>query len=242
VPGSSPAGLFEARNHLNWYVRVVTFMLGGMSAIVTAITMSSRIVLERDKRTWEPLLATPLGGDEILSSKMRVVTEDAWIVGRWLILLWVLGIVCGALHPLGPVLAAISLVFTGRLGLALGAREALRPGATSETATSVSSLWTLALMVICGATGIFPLCSTHDLDTLRAWDPQLPGLLSTLVVGALVALAMTSRRLTRHCFKRFDEWVGRPHRRAEMVFPQVSSAHSPVLTSGFRAEAPRIHQ
>jgi hypothetical protein len=239
VPGSSPAGSFEARNHLNWYVRVVTFMLGGMSACVTADAMASRIVFERDKRTWEPLLATPLSGEEILSSKMRVVAGGVRTVGRWLTLLWVLGIVCGALHPLGPFLAAAGLLLTGRLGLALGAREALRPGPTNETATSVSSYWTLPLMVICGATGIAPLCSTHDLDTLRAWDPRLPGLLSTLVVGALVALAMTSRRLTRHCFERFDGWVGRPHQGTETAFPEVSPI--PAMRSQRVDDAPPLN-
>ena len=66
-----------------------------------------------------------------------------WAAGRWLILLWLLGIACGGLHPLGALIAAVELPMMAWAGLALGTWLAIRPGATTRSTSSASALWSL---------------------------------------------------------------------------------------------------
>jgi hypothetical protein len=183
-----------------------------MCGAVTGV--AGRITIERDKKTWEPLLTTPMTGREILASKMRVIARSVWDAGRWLLPLWLLGIVCGALHPIGVVAAAAGLVLGTWLALAHGSRLAVRPGATTPTANSSAALWSMALMIVGGLTIIAPLTSGRELAAMSAYDPRLPWLAAAVLAATLLATAALARRITRGCFDRFDEWVGRPHRAA----------------------------
>jgi hypothetical protein len=198
--------------------------------------VAAQIAIERDKKTWEPLLTTPRTGPEILASKLRVTASVVRAAGRRLIPLWLLGIICGALHPLGVALAAVGLVTGTRLGLALGMRAAIRPGATTQSANSASGLWSLALMFVGALTVVAPLCSAHDLEVLRAVDVRLPWLGAAALTAAAIVMAAWARSLTRRCFERFDEWVGRPHRASgmdrageapAMTGPETGAAVSP---------------
>jgi ABC-type Na+ efflux pump permease subunit len=212
--GASPAESHEARDQLNLLVRGVTFMLGLMPMFISAAGVAAGITIERDKKTWEALLTTSLTGPEILSSKMRVAGRGVWDAGRWLILLWLLGIICGAVHPLGVVAAAMGMMLGTWLGLAMGAWAAIKPGATTQTANSTAGVWGLVLMAAGGLTAIAPLTSGRELAELSAFDARLPWLAAAVLAAALLAMAALARRLTRRCFDRFDEWVGRPHRAA----------------------------
>jgi ABC-type transport system involved in multi-copper enzyme maturation permease subunit len=208
----SPAGTSLAGDQFNWFIRAVTFMLGLSPMMSAGTAAAARITLERDKKTWESLLTTPLTGPEILSSKMRVDAQTIWKFGSWLIPLWLLGIACGALHPLGAVLAFAGLVVGTWLSLVLGIRTALRPGATTQSINSTSGLWFLALMFVGALTIVAPLCSGRDLEVLRSVSPRLPWVAAVAMVAVAVAMAAWARSLTRRCFERFDEWVDRPHR------------------------------
>ena len=117
--GASVPGSYQARDQLIQVVRVATAMLGLVPMIAAAGNLAGRITIERNKKTWESLLTTPLTGPEILWSKMRVDVRNVWAAGRWLIPLWLLGIVCGAVHPLGVVVAAAGMTLGTWLGLAL---------------------------------------------------------------------------------------------------------------------------
>jgi hypothetical protein len=209
---ASPAGTYQARVQLNLYLRAMAFMLGVMPMTGAAAGAASRITIERDKKTWEPLLTTPLAGPEILSSKMRVAARGVWSAGRWLIPLGLLGIVCDAVHPLGAVVAAVGLVLSTRLGLAMGIRAAIKPGATTQSANSAAGSWSLGLMLAGGLMVVAPLTSGREVADLRALDARLPWLAAVVLAAVLMAMAALARSLTRRCFGRFDEWVGRPHR------------------------------
>lgn len=210
---ATPVVRMSAIDQLNLFIRAVTFVLG-LLPMLMAGAVADRIMIERSKKTWEPLLTTPMTGAEILSSKMRVAARGIWAPARWLIPLWLLGIICGALHPLGVLAAAAGLAAGISLGLAMGVWAAIRPGATTRSVNTAAAFWSLMMMVVGGLTVIAPLCSGRDLDRLRAGDAHLPGLLAFAVVAALLAMAALARSITRRCFDRFDEWVGRPHRAA----------------------------
>jgi ABC-type Na+ efflux pump permease subunit len=70
--GSFTAGKYEARYGLNLFIRGATAFLALVPLLALPGAVSWRMTIERDKKTWEPLLTTPLTGAEILSSKLRV--------------------------------------------------------------------------------------------------------------------------------------------------------------------------
>lgn len=206
-PSAATSG---AREQLNGFILFVTFFLGPMP-MMGAGTVESQITFERDRKTWESLLMTPMTGAEILSSKRRVVERALWAVQRWLIPLWLLGIVCGALNPLGVALAAVGLVTGTGLGLALGLRAAIRPRATpTGTVGAMQGAWYFALMLVGALTVIAPLMPGGSFEGVR-W---LRSAGTAGLVAIAIAMTIWERRLTRVCFARFDEWVGRPHRAA----------------------------
>ena len=200
---------FEARIQLDVFLAFVTYLLGVMP-MAGAASVAAQITIERDKKTWESLLMTRLTGAEILSSKRRVLEKTLWAVQRWLIPLWLLGIVCGALHPLGVVLAAVGLTTGIRLGLALGIRGAIRPGATTRSANVTSNAWYLAMTFAGPLLVVLPLIPVHAFEG----PPWVPWLGAAVLAAAAIAMTAWERSVTRRCFERFDEWVGRPHRAA----------------------------
>ena len=169
-----PSDPYRWRDSFNVFIRFVTFFIGLTPASATAAAMATQIVTERDKKTWDSLLATPLSGAEILGSKIWAIVRGLWQAGRWLLPLWLLGVVCDALHPLGFFAAATGLVAVAYLGLGLGSASALKPGATSQSINSRAALWMIALMGLGGLTIIAPLCSRHQVDVLWTLAPWLP--------------------------------------------------------------------
>ena len=76
--GYSPASPSPARDELNYLIRGVTGFLALIPLFSLTAMTTGRITIERDKKTWDGLLATPLTGVEILSAKMHV---SAWGFG-----------------------------------------------------------------------------------------------------------------------------------------------------------------
>jgi hypothetical protein len=222
-----PAGPVSARDAFNGYIRLMSFMMGVLPMMVST-NVAGRIAYERDKKTWEPLLMTPMTGAEILASKRRVMAISLRATGRGLVVLWLVGIVCGALHPAGAVLAALGYVTGVRLGLTLGLRAAIRPGATTRSINASTNVWSLALMVVGGCTIVAPLCSPRDLGRLRDLGAPLPWLGAAVLLALAIAMAAWERSVTRRCTERFDEWVGRPHRSSEMAGATGIPAAQPV--------------
>ncbi|APW61854.1 ABC transporter permease subunit [Paludisphaera borealis] len=229
-----PSGPYEARDAFNFFIRCVTFFVGLSPAAATAATLAAQIVAERDKKTWDSLLATPLTGPEILGSKMRGITRSLWQAMRWLVPLWLLGVVCDALHPLGFLTAAAGLCAVAALGLALGGAAALKPGATSQTVNSQAALWMVALMGLGAMTILAPLCSAHHVAMLWTWSPWHPRAAIVVIAAVLLTIAASltiAHWLIRRSFARFDEWVGRPHRKeaAPGAAPSVDDEARPTV-------------
>ena len=82
-------GPFEARTHFNLLIRAATGLLAFLPAMGASSLVTGRITTERDKKTWDAFLTTPLSGEEILRSKARVAVH------------WPLAVGMAAPHPLG---------------------------------------------------------------------------------------------------------------------------------------------
>jgi hypothetical protein len=197
-----------------------TMMIQGVSAIVTLICLisvtansASRVAVEREKGTWLVLLTTPMDGPEILGGKLRAT---AWGLARIAVVLppfWIVGAVCGAIHPVGASLAAVDLSASLWLGMVLGLWLGIRPGAPS-TAISLSSFAAMMITGIHVPYVLLVLAPTRLLSEARAQLPPVRLGLAVLGIAAVPILsALLARLLTRRVFQRFDAYVDRPSRR-----------------------------
>jgi ABC-type transport system involved in multi-copper enzyme maturation permease subunit len=105
--GNEPADL--ARVDFNIFLRSITSSLSFFLILSMAGFVVEGIIGEKMRETWSSLIATPLSAREILRAK---VLAALWRLRRLLgtlILLWALGLVTGAIHPLGFVLTLLAL-------------------------------------------------------------------------------------------------------------------------------------
>jgi hypothetical protein len=210
---SSSSDLFLARREFNYFIRGGTAFLALLPLFIITAMTTSRITIERDKQTWEVLLTTPLTGAEILSAKMRPMAWAFWRSTRWLIPIWLLGILCGSLHPWGAMLAAVELALAAWLALVLGAWLGVRPGSPlTIVASSPSTSASVGVLAISGPFVLLLLGSREELAEFGTWDLGLRVAVVAAVLAALALLGFTAWTLTRRTYRKFDEWVGRPHR------------------------------
>ena len=171
---NSPADI--ARTEFNLFLRQTTPMFIVLIMLIAAAMASEGIVSERARETWDSLIATPLTAREILRSKMLAVI---WRM-RWLLAilfgLWMIGLVAGAIHPIGllvsalAVAASIWLMLTFGISISIGAKDAaattgptsgarLRSGWFGRSAVPAagplklgfSGGWLAAVCIFCGA-------------------------------------------------------------------------------------------
>jgi len=209
--GSGSAGPFIARGNFNLLIRAATGLLGLLPALGAASIVSARITTERDKKTWDIFLTTPLEGPEILRSKAIVAAQGFWQHGWPILVLWTLGMACGAITPVGVALAAVDLASLFWASVALGLTLGIRPG-TTNSANNQAALWMLIFLFLHTPTLAAALASPPELAVFATWDLRLR---VGLIVLSMMVPAFTGAmawRWTRRSRDRFDEWVGRPIR------------------------------
>jgi hypothetical protein len=212
--GSYASGTFKARDMFNYVIRAGTAAFALFPLMAIPGTVSAQFTLERDKKTWDALLATVLSGGDIITSKARVSASTTWQAARWLIPVWALGIACGALHPFGVLFVSVELPLAAWAGLALGTWLGLRPGSTTQASNSAAAIWSIGMMILGAAVVVAPLCSMREFGVIRGW----PVIARTLIVFFTLALPPLTwafaRSLTRKCYTNFELWIGRPQRTA----------------------------
>ena len=227
--------------NFNLVIRAATGLLGLFSTLSVASIVAGRVTTERDKKTWDVFLTTPLTGVEILRSKARVAVHGMLQTtsGRSRSS-WVLGLVGGVLTPIGIALAAIDLGLLFWASLALGLYVAVRPGTTSGANSRAATGSLLALIVHMPLLAAL-LASPHELAVFATWSVSLR---LDLVLAALAIPIVTGASacfFTRRTIDRFDEWVGRP-----IPFHygegRVAIARSRSLSQEGSALSPRIYE
>jgi|GEM_PF-3195109 len=219
-------GPFESRSHFSMLVQMGTGILALFPAINSMSYITERITSERERKTWDVFLTTPLSSREILWSKAHVALSGLWYSAWPLLILWALGLACGALQPLGVAAAAIELLLIVWIAVVLGLYWGIRPVPTSTIASqsAVSALLffvfhTPLLWALLGSPRQFAEFATWD--PLLRWGLVLAGLTVPILTGAAACF------LTRQTIDRFDEWVGRP-RPLENQRPPGKNVTSPL--------------
>lgn len=112
----------HARRHLaeamNIYVRVVGTIVACLTLLAVAVRAAGSISGERDKKTFDELLTTPLDGPSILFGKWLGCVLSARLAWLWLGFIWMLGAVTDGLQIAAvPLLIFAWLVYAGVFSL-----------------------------------------------------------------------------------------------------------------------------
>ena len=111
---------FEERGRFNVMIRLTSLFVMLIGTLGAASSAVGKVTIERDKGTWLPLLATPLDGREILGSKMKALARGLNGLAYLVAPLWLAGLACGSLQPLGLALAVVDLPLAVWLSIATG--------------------------------------------------------------------------------------------------------------------------
>ena len=142
--GYTSSNAYSARCEFNVFLRFVGTFLYVVWALGVASASSSGLSSEREEDTWTSLIATPLGGLEIIRAKMIGAVWGTRGLGLLLLSLWLVGLAAGAVHPLG--FAAVILVTPVFLWfvVALGTYVSLKSKTTGRAlVTTVAILFVL---------------------------------------------------------------------------------------------------
>ena len=205
-------GASSAREDFNMCIRCVTTLVGVVPMMVTPASILDRFTRERDKSTWESLLTTSLSGPEILWSKTRVLLRGLRSTVAWIVPLWLLGIVCGSLHPLGTLIAATELAALLWVGVSMGIWLGIRPGSSTRAATLICAFVSVGMLFLGSFAVIFPLCTSRQFADFWSDDPLARWVVIVLLLTTMAAAGMVAKSITRRSYENFDKWVGRPHR------------------------------
>jgi ABC-type Na+ efflux pump permease subunit len=207
--GVSPADPFAARRAFNLYLRVVTLVLGQLLPMALLSSAGASVDLEKSKKTWEVFLTTPLSAAEIVSSKMQAALRKAWPLARFLGILWLAGIVCGAIHPVSAIVSALELAAFWWVVLVLMIRGTLQAGPIAPTPNRFGlglGVWIVMYApLVSGA-----LCSPPELTAFAGWAPMARWATLTILTAVPLLTAALAWAGARANVRRFDEWMDRP--------------------------------
>jgi len=160
---SAPVDL--ARVDFNLFLRSATTPIVFILALVTAGIAGECISSERNRETWNSLIATPLTPRDILRSKLLSCLWRLRGLLATLLVLWMIGLVAGAIHPLGFLLPVLELAAWTWLLLLLGLLASVRAKDPSDSANR-----SLGLLILPLVSGFLPFV--------------LPARMSSVLMGA----------------------------------------------------------
>jgi hypothetical protein len=232
----------QARLEFNIVLRQTTGLLDFLYVLMVAGAAAECLVVERERETWLGLIATPLTGWEILRAKMLGAVWKTRMLGFLLLAFWVVGLLAGAVHPLGFLAALVGTGVSCWFLAALGVSASLRSRDRGEAINK--ALVPLMLFLCAGAlpflvpgtvsvvlaAGSMPfqawasLLSHDDVHALVRSSPipqfAMIGINSgegarIVLAGWLItttALAVGAFVVTRSAVRGFDAAIGRPIR------------------------------
>ncbi len=125
------------RAELNSAVRESSIVLGTLAMLTIAASASVSLIGEREADTWVSLATTHLTPSEIVGAKQFGALWSARRIGVALIVVWVIGLLLGGLHPMGFLatfaLATGSAYFIASLGVFISSQA--RNGTRALVAT-----------------------------------------------------------------------------------------------------------
>jgi len=131
--GSAAPG--QARLEFNIALRQFSALFVMLYVVMVCGTAAMSMIVERERDTWQSLIATSLSGWEIVRAKMLAAIRRARGAALILMALWAVGLLAGAVHPLGFLSAVMGLIVIGPFYAALGVCLSLQIGERKQTTT-----------------------------------------------------------------------------------------------------------
>lgn len=224
-------GIFTAR--MQFYATSIPLsLMGGLIGwLAVGASAHQLVMLERDRKTWDSLIMTPLDGIDILLAKYRVATRAGRIILAFQVFFLAWAGLVGSIYWPGVICALALTTAAWRLVALIGIWRGLRTKSTGRaTSTIPVAIFPLALFVAPFVViGLLP--QELQRSSMAKVGPAL--LLLYIAATALVfaTLIWAHRRLRRHLDTHFDEWVERPVRPSpapEAIAPGPEPAGLPI--------------
>jgi hypothetical protein len=181
--GYSVAAHWGSREALNAILRDISPFYIGLWLLAVAGASASSVTAEREEDSWISLISTPLTGWEILRGKMVGAVWGLRGFGGLLGLAWLAGLVLGAVHPLGLLLALLVVGLLTWFVAALGVSVALTVRTTSRAMTSVIGY----LVFLNGGYLVVLVAIILFFDDPTTWGYRYVGCTPLLASGALLS-------------------------------------------------------
>jgi ABC-type transport system involved in multi-copper enzyme maturation permease subunit len=232
----------QARGELNFVLRVTTGVLDAFYVLMVAGAAAESVARERERNTWLGLLATPLGGREIVRGKLLGSLWGTRGLATLMLAFWIVGLLAGAVHPIGFLAAlagmGVSAGFLAAAGVCASLWSPDRHQATSRAVGPLILFLSLAVLpafwpgtasavlaVVTMPLQTWAALFTYDDVDAVVHGRALPGLVplgvgrgpGTWIVMAawlfsIGAQAIAGVLLARSAVRGFDAVVGRPAR------------------------------
>jgi ABC-type transport system involved in multi-copper enzyme maturation permease subunit len=210
--------------------------------LAAAGAAASSIAFERERGTWDSLIATPLSGWQIVRGKSLGALWGMRGFGVFLGLFWIVGLAAGAIHPFGLLASLIGVAILTWFVIALGMHVSLACKKTSHALTATIAILMglnigylavlYPVLVLWGNVdeyrhffiGVTPWVASSALmsypqvaqlfETLQHPDWPVGFELEALGYGALVFLGygLVAIVLTWRTVRYFDNAINRPRR------------------------------
>jgi ABC-type transport system involved in multi-copper enzyme maturation permease subunit len=227
----------SGRQQLNMCLRVCMAILFVFFSLGAATAAASSVTSEKEEDTWTSLTTTLLTGTDIMLAKMIGAAWSVRFIGAVMVVLGLLGLMTGAIHPFGAVAGLVEWGVFSWFAVALGTRFSLRSrNTTRATAATVALLIFLnggyfmcciplqpdSPVILVGCTpALFAtsLTTYDDFWHLLGWSSwphhSMPSHLSELVAANAIGLMLygtAAMSLTLVSFHSFDDAIDRPKR------------------------------
>ncbi len=215
---------YVSRAEFNSSLRFGGGVLFAIWMLWLAQILAASLASEREQDTWISLLSTPLEGKEILLGKMLGALRTTRSVGIALLLLWVIGLLAGAVHPLGFLCALTLVAIYAWFVVAMATFISSRASTTWRAQAATQSIL-IALNCCClisppfmVAYSLLSYADTAGLAEEVARVLQQPSLLAmiSLCLGTVVLYGVAAYGLTVRLFRHFDALADRPRRSAQL--------------------------
>jgi ABC-type transport system involved in multi-copper enzyme maturation permease subunit len=226
----SSGGSFQAREDFNGFLRGCCPLLCVLAALRAATIAASACTSEKEADTWISLLSTPLEAIEIVRAKFLGAIWKCRGIWISMLCLGSLGVLCGAVHPLGLLVFAVESAVLIALGSALGLILSIRLASTWRAQSLAVAILLVAnggyLACICPIlsfgnrmgyfflAGCMPFIQGASLLSAQNFTEFRSGsdwaeIIATCVAGTL-GYTIAAAALVVTCVRRFDYAVDRP--------------------------------
>jgi ABC-type transport system involved in multi-copper enzyme maturation permease subunit len=251
--GDGGGSSHQSRDQLQEFLAIVGALAFSAWILGISTTTAAGISSEREDDSWLSLLGTTLTGGEILRGKALGALWRWKSLGLLCVFLWTLGLLAGAIHPLGYLLVMADFVVFSAFGLALGSLMSLK-----ATKTSRAMAATMTVLFVCNVgylMGVYLIaqdyfdflimfCTPYDIGTAPARYNLIQNLLgdyplSQIVrvdhgatamvasVGGILVYGLSTLLLITLTSNAFERIADRPRRRPGYV-PPLPEANAAV--------------